>query len=58
MSSKVIHAESVGMMAANHILKAARNIMKFMSEGSGFDRVMKNVRKFRHLPFLLEYRSD
>ena len=30
-------------MAANGILNVARNIMKFMTEGKGFDRVMRNV---------------
>lgn len=31
------------MAAASEILSAARNIMKFVTEGRGFDRVMRNV---------------
>ena len=30
-------------MAGSEILSAARNIMKFVTEGRGFDRVMRNV---------------
>ena len=31
------------MAAASEMLSAARNIIKFITEGRGFDRVMRNV---------------
>lgn len=32
-------------MAASGVLRTARQILKFMADGHGFERVMKNVRK-------------
>ena len=31
-------------MAANTVLRSARQILKFLSEGQGYERVMKGVR--------------
>ena len=40
------------MAAASEILSAARSIMKLVTEGSGFDRVMRSVRKFHKINIL------
>ena len=41
--NKVKHYLILTMAGTNGILSAARNIMKFVTEGKGFDRVMKSV---------------